>query len=508
MPHLMRCISGCPTSCHEQHETSNTTGTKTGASPAPFGGRETALRGKRIDESRKQREDRYQPPLGQVHLSRSKICPKNRSHPSDYSALAIPGESIMLNTLYSHPAVIARHRAAPLSGERERFLRLCADRGHNLMSLRKIAWLLLVIVTSVPLGKGIVEISAIRRAARVHKLRFKRGPRGRRCASSQQIFVATAKRFFQFLGRFASPTLRPCPLESHVRAYRRFLLEERGLSTVTAEAHYQQARHFLLSFRPNLRSLRTITINQVDRYLVFQNHHGWSRRSMATLASSLRCFLRFGEARRWCRPGVAAAINSPRMYMHEGVPRSASWDQVEALIASTSGNTPTQIRDLAIVLLLAVYGLRRGEVSGLRLDDVDWEAETVRICRSKQRRIQQFPLVRRVGDAIVRYLREVRPRCTHRELFLALKPPVRPLSAESISHVAHWRLRAVGVTLPRVGAHCLRHACARQLLARGFSLKEIGDQLGHRRVSATLLYTKVDLEGLRQVADLDLGRLV
>jgi hypothetical protein len=52
---------------------------------------------------------------------------------------------------------------------------------------------------------------------------------------------------------------------------------------------------------------------------------------------------------------------------------------------------------------------------------------------------------------------------------------IRALSASSISILARRRLHAVSVTLPRVGAHCLRHACARHLLAHGLSLKEIGD---------------------------------
>lgn len=229
---------------------------------------------------------------------------------------------------------------------------------------------------------------------------------------------------------------------------------------------------------------------------------------MAALTSSLRCFFRFAEAQRWCRLGMAAAIDSPRMYAHEGVPDGPTWDQVQRLIANTAGDRPEQVRDLAIVLLLAIYGLRRGEVAGLRLQDIDWQTETIRVFRSKQRRVQHFPLVRPVGDAIVRYLRKVRPQCAHRELFLALKPPVRPLSASSISAVVRWRLRAIGVTLPRVGAHSLRHACARHLLARGFSLKQIGDQLGHRRASTTLHYAKIDLDGLRQVADLDLRRVL
>jgi len=102
----------------------------------------------------------------------------------------------------------------------------------------------------------------------------------------------------------------------------------------------------------------------------------------------------------------------------------------------------------------------------------------------------------------------VRPRCEHRSLFLTMAAPIRPLSAMSVSPIVRWRLKALGVDLPRRGAHSLRHACASHLLATGFSLKEIGDYLGHRAANSTLSYTKVDLAGLRQVAELDLGGLL
>lgn len=159
-------------------------------------------------------------------------------------------------------------------------------------------------------------------------------------------------------------------------------------------------------------------------------------------------------------------------------------------------------------MLLALYGLRRGEVAGLRLDNLDWEEESIHVWRPKQRRMQRYPLLPVVGEAILRYLREVRPQCAHRALFLALGAPLRPLSAASITAVAHARLTALGVPVSPRGAHCLRHACASHLLACGFSLKQIGDHLGHRSANATLSYTKVDLTGLRQVAEIDLGRLL
>lgn len=102
----------------------------------------------------------------------------------------------------------------------------------------------------------------------------------------------------------------------------------------------------------------------------------------------------------------------------------------------------------------------------------------------------------------------MRPRCACRELFLALSAPTRALSADSITAIVHGRLTSLDINSRTRGAHCLRHACAGHLLAEGFTLKEIGDHLGHRSANSTMAYTKVDLRGLRQVAELDLGRLL
>ncbi|MGA7393973.1 MAG: tyrosine-type recombinase/integrase [Terrimicrobiaceae bacterium] len=127
---------------------------------------------------------------------------------------------------------------------------------------------------------------------------------------------------------------------------------------------------------------------------------------------------------------------------------------------------------------------------------------------SSERRAQQYPLVPTAGEAILRYLQQVRPRCARRELFLTLKAPFRPLPAGGLYHVVSSRLAQLNIQSLRHGPHSLRHACASHLLAEGFSLKEIGDHLGHRSASATRTYAKVDLVGLRAVANFDLGGLV
>lgn len=283
-----------------------------------------------------------------------------------------------------------------------------------------------------------------------------------------------------------------------------------GLCATSADCRRPQlrfavnnSRTFFLAIRHPDVSLSTITINDIDTYLAYRGNHGWSRASLHTLADALRSFFRYAEAQGWTR-GIAAAIDAPRTYAQEGLPLGPTWEEVQKLIASFSGNSAADIRDRAIVLLLAIYGLRRSEVARLRLEDVDWVGEILQVTRPKQRCTQQYPLDLEVGEAILRYLKEARPRGKERELFLTLNAPIRPLNPSCISPIVRSRLNALGIQVPRRGAHCLRHACARHLLAAGFSLKQIGDQLGHRSAAATRIYVKVDLDGLRQVAELDL----
>ena len=149
------------------------------------------------------------------------------------------------------------------------------------------------------------------------------------------------------------------------------------------------------------------------------------------------------------------------------------------------------------MVLLAVYGFRSGEVRGLTLNDIDWEHERIHPPRPKQRKVGEYPLVREVGEAILRYITRVRPRCASRALFVTLRRPYRPLSDSGLGTMVRVRQLRLGQTLHRYGPHGLRHASATYLLAEGFTLKQIGDHLGHTMVRATEVYAKVDIASLQ-----------
>ena len=150
-------------------------------------------------------------------------------------------------------------------------------------------------------------------------------------------------------------------------------------------------------------------------------------------------------------------------------------------------------------MLLIAYGLRAGEVAGLRLDDLDWAEERLQVRCPKPGRTHHYPLLRGVGNAILRYIREVCPQRPERALFLTLTAPIRPMTRGAIGHVVRSRADRIGIFGRRRGPHALRHGSAQHLLDSGLSMKEVGDCLGHRSVSATAAYARAQIDTLREV---------
>ena len=119
-----------------------------------------------------------------------------------------------------------------------------------------------------------------------------------------------------------------------------------------------------------------MTLSQIDQALVEQlTDGGYARVTIQGLACDLRSFFSYAESKGWCRVGLAAGIKGPRIYSQESIPAGPSWDDVLKLLAQTDGDRAVDIRDRALLMLLAHYGLRAGEVRRLRLEDFDWQNE-------------------------------------------------------------------------------------------------------------------------------------
>ncbi len=411
----------------------------------------------------------------------------------------------MFDQLFKRPYYIRRLLNAPLLEDRLHYLAYRAEQETARTMLIEISNYQLLIIKYLHLQNNNqtitlkeLETAAIR-CAHHQKRRLKRVS----CSSRKGRFFRHAKHWLQFLGRIEIP--KQTPLPSQVAEFLDYMRKEQYLSETTIDNRRKWLQKFFSQVKKEPgQFLSNLTPAQLDAIQIQELNQGvYARRTIREFCGILRAFFRYAERQGWCQSGIADSIQSPRVYKHAALPSSPRWVDVQRLLKTTEGNRPLDIRARAIILLLAVYGLRNSEVCRLRLEDFDWEQETFRIKRSKLGPTQQFPLVQTVGQALIRYLKEVRPRhSTHREIFLTILAPFRPMN--SVYDIVSLRWKLLNVAIKHHGAHSLRHACATRLINQGMSLKTIADQLGHRDLETTRIYAKVDLPRLREVANFNL----
>jgi integrase/recombinase XerD len=215
----------------------------------------------------------------------------------------------------------------------------------------------------------------------------------------------------------------------------------------------------------------------------------------------LRAFLRFLVAKGAIPPGLEGAVLRVRVWGQASLPRHISTAEVERVIESCDPTTPLGLRECAIVMVLAHLGLRAIEVQRLKLDDIDWRGGRVFIRTAKNRCERILPLPQQVGDALVAYIQQARPSTLSREIFVRWRAPFCALSATfAISRLVRKALKRAGVKVYRPGAQVLRHTLATQMVCRGATFKQVADVLGHRCLSSTGVYAKLDLACLSRVA--------
>ena len=410
----------------------------------------------------------------------------------------------MFEVIYKNPATIERYRLAPLLEDRERYL--CAVVASGVVGdvARRVARTQLALMELLSLPDADVPVSFATVEAAVQEW-CRNVP-----AVSAADFRRHAFRWLRFLGWLEEPVQDAHPHTRQVEAFAAWMRDDRGLSEATVgNCCYESDRLFAWAAGRNLM-LADMTIGDVDEFLAARIAKGSLRRTSArAVAGCLRSFFRFAETSNWCRPGIAGCIMPPLAYPDRPVPKGFDRDEVERLLATTEDPTPVNFRDRAVLTILATCGLRAGEVGALRVEDIDWERDMLRVFRPKTGRTDTFPLTPSVGNALMDYLLKVRPEAgRERALFLTLQAPFRPLTSGAVGTIVRSRANRLGITGKRLGAHALRHAAAQRLVDEGYGLKTVGDFLGHSSPSATATYAKLDLASLRPVADIYLKELL
>lgn len=323
--------------------------------------------------------------------------------------------------------------------------------------------------------------------------------------SQYQVHSAGAVRLLhQYLddqGRLPEPRPQPLPpYASYLERYTQYLQAVRGLAPPTIAQHRSTVTQFLEHVATQQASflLADLTPTTIERFITCSGQR-LNRATLQHVVARVRGFLRFLALDGDVHPGLDTHIDTPRLYRLEQLPRALPWETVGKLLASIDRTSSIGRRDYAMLLLIATYGLRNGDIVALTLDDIQWRRQTLQLTQHKTGQPFVLPLTDAVGTAFLDYLRHGRPTSSCRHLFLRARAPIGPLARTAVTDVFQaWSGRS-GLSIPFHGAHCLRHAYAVHLLRQGVSLKAIGDVMGHRTLESTCVYVRLALEDLRAV---------
>ena len=414
----------------------------------------------------------------------------------------------MFEQFVKRPFHLALYRTGPYAEERSRFLAHLVHEGRCLGRLKTLNWLLLEVAKRVDLSGGRPYAADVLMSSAEHwqKTRGSRSKSTRQARIAILDFVFVATSWMRFLGRFEEKK-EELPYGEFLGEFFAFLSEERGLAKATIRGHKHSLKLFLFWLKREWIQLMEVSPKTISTYFTSAVAGRWSRVTVSHHVQSLRTFFRYASQQGWCAKGIAESIDAPRLYTYENLPQGPSWEEVQKLFANLAGSSPLQIRSRCAILLCAVYGFRAGAICRLRLADIDWPNEKITVRRFKQGKTQTYPLTTEMGNALLRYLKEVRPSSACREVFLTLRQPYRPVSVGAFSSMVQKQQKRLGIHPRHFGPHALRHSCATHLLAQGLTLKEVGDHLGHVSMAATRAYAKVDLPGLREVAAFDVKPL-
>jgi integrase/recombinase XerC len=291
----------------------------------------------------------------------------------------------------------------------------------------------------------------------------------------------------------------PEGLDPLVRDLAGYLLTERRRSplTVSAYAHdLKEFSNFLARESPDL-SLRTVKASQIRRYIAHMfDSHGYDSRTVCRKLSSIRALYRFLKITGVLENDPAFAIPGPSVAKRKPAPLKID-DVMKLLRASLAGKTETaQLRDRAILELFYASGIRRAELAGVRLADVDLAERTIHVTGKGNK--QRTVLINRTAAAAIEAYLRVRPRSADPALFLGRSG--RGMTPKHVWRIFHAIYRISGLQ-KHASPHTLRHSFATHLVENGVDLETVRELLGHESLATTGVYLQLAMGHKRRAYD-------
>lgn len=267
-----------------------------------------------------------------------------------------------------------------------------------------------------------------------------------------------------------------------------------------SKATVDKYRLDLSYFADYLRLMEVNAINDIteEHIVTFVSSHS----NKAGILTALRTFFRFLKEKVVTDSRFLYVLDNYKTPVHERIPSFFTKDEILKIENTVSRSCGIGKRNYAIVLLASRLGLRASDIARLQFSNIDWDRDLIIIKIKKTGKTVELPLLADVGNAIVDYLRNGRPKSNLKYVFLSLCAPYTAATKELVCGAIDRIVRKSGVDLQgrHHGPHALRHSLASALLEDGTTIPVISETLGHSNTETTMTYLRIDVKSLLKCA--------
>ena len=286
------------------------------------------------------------------------------------------------------------------------------------------------------------------------------------------------------------------------KGYETFLRIEKSLSPNSVSAYVNDINKlisFVEEFYPNLTP-ETVKLAQLRKFVEWMNQKGISPRTQARTISGIKTFYKFLLIEEAVENDPTTLVESPRI--GRKLPEILTDDEINRLIEAIDDSKAEGLRNKAILETLYSCGLRVSELVDLKLSNLHFEQEFLRIA-GKGERERLVPISKRAIEDIKKYLINSRKKLTIEKGFeniVFLNRRGKKLSRVMIFTII--KNLADKIKLEKnISPHTFRHSFASALVQGGADLRTVQEMLGHESILTTEIYTHLDKEYLKDTVN-------
>lgn len=275
-------------------------------------------------------------------------------------------------------------------------------------------------------------------------------------------------------------------MRGEVDRFEQYLREVKQASENTVQSYRRDLMQMITYLEEKgIREAAKVTKTSLHGYILHMEEQGKAATTISRMMAAIKAFFNYECMQACIRRNPAESLHAPKV--EKKAPVILSVDQVSALLAQPSGQTPKEIRDKAMLALLYATGIRVSELIGIQMEDINMNIGFL-VCRDGERE-RTIPFGRSAKAALEEYLEHARNellRGKGSDYFFV------NCTGGAMSRQGFWKIikyygEKAGIE-EDITPHTLRHSFAAHLIARGADMRAVQTILGHSDMATTQMY--------------------